>query len=240
MAGRGWWSAGETPTAHDPGAARCRTGRGTWPGQHVDVRLTAAGRLHTRHGRTRSPSAADGRAAIELTVQRVRRRRGVAVPRRRLRRRRPGRGPRTGRRLVRLAAGADRAGAAGRRRLGRRAADGDDPGPAGGGQQGAVPADLLGAHPRRRALRRRAAPPGPRRLGLDVAYVYTREAPEGWRGEPHRIGLADVNTHGWPPDLEPTRYVCGPTAFVETVADLLVGLGHPSRRVKTERFGPTG
>ncbi|MEV4390017.1 ferredoxin reductase [Micromonospora sp. NPDC049580] len=77
-------------------------------------------------------------------------------------------------------------------------------------------------------------------FGLDVAYVYTREAPDGWRGEPHRIGLADVNTHGWPPDLEPLTYVCGPTGFVEAVADLLVGLGHPSRRIKTERFGPTG
>ncbi|MEU7956987.1 ferredoxin reductase [Micromonospora humida] len=77
-------------------------------------------------------------------------------------------------------------------------------------------------------------------LGLDVSYVYTREAPDGWRGEPHRIGLADVNTHGWPADLEPLCYVCGPTGFVETVADLLVGLGHPTRRVRTERFGPTG
>ncbi|MEV0216168.1 ferredoxin reductase [Micromonospora sp. NPDC050695] len=77
-------------------------------------------------------------------------------------------------------------------------------------------------------------------FGLDVAYVYTREAPEDWRGEPHRVGLADVNTHGWPPDLQPLTYVCGPTGFVEAVADLLVGLGHPSRRIKTERFGPTG
>ncbi|MEH0936117.1 ferredoxin reductase [Micromonospora psammae] len=77
-------------------------------------------------------------------------------------------------------------------------------------------------------------------FGLDVAYVYTRQAPDGWRGEPHRLGLADVNTHGWPPDLEPLCYVCGPTGFVETVADLLVGLGHQPRRVRTERFGPTG
>jgi ferredoxin-NADP reductase len=77
-------------------------------------------------------------------------------------------------------------------------------------------------------------------LGLDVAYVYTREAPEGWRGEPHRVGLTDLNSHGWPPDLEPLCYVCGPTGFVETVADLLVGLGHQARRVRTERFGPTG
>lgn len=76
--------------------------------------------------------------------------------------------------------------------------------------------------------------------GLDVTYVYTRQAPDGWRGEPHRVGLADVNTHGWPAELEPLCYVCGPTGFVETVADLLVGLGHQTRRVRTERFGPTG
>ena len=76
--------------------------------------------------------------------------------------------------------------------------------------------------------------------GLDVSYVFTREAPEQWRGEPHRIGLADVNDHGWPPQLEPLVYVCGPTGFVETVADLLVGSGHPARRVRTERFGPSG
>jgi ferredoxin-NADP reductase len=85
-------------------------------------------------------------------------------------------------------------------------------------------------------LRRRTRDDG----GLDVAYVYTRRAPDGWHGEPHRIGLADVNSHGWPADLAPLCYVCGPTGFVETVADLLVGLGHPARRVRTERFGPTG
>jgi ferredoxin-NADP reductase len=76
--------------------------------------------------------------------------------------------------------------------------------------------------------------------GLDVAYVYTRRPPEGWREGPRRIAVADVNTHGWPPDLEPSCFVCGPTGFVETVADILVALGHDARRVKTERFGPTG
>jgi ferredoxin-NADP reductase len=34
--------------------------------------------------------------------------------------------------------------------------------------------------------------------------------------------------------------VCGPTAFVETVADALVALGHEPGRIRTERFGPTG
>ncbi len=94
-----------------------------------------------------------------------------------------------------------------------------------------TPADVLYADELRRRVRDDA--------GLDVAYVYTRQAPEGWRGEPHRLGLADVNTHGWPSELEPLVYVCGPTGFVEAASDLLVGLGHPARRVRTERFGPT-
>ncbi|MDT7645747.1 MAG: hypothetical protein QOC75_2747, partial [Pseudonocardiales bacterium] len=39
---------------------------------------------------------------------------------------------------------------------------------------------------------------------------------------------------------EPSCYVCGPTGFVETTADLLVELGHDPGRIRTERFGPTG
>jgi ferredoxin-NADP reductase len=35
-------------------------------------------------------------------------------------------------------------------------------------------------------------------------------------------------------------FVCGPTPFVEAVADALVGLGHEAALVHTERFGPTG
>ncbi|MEU4567749.1 ferredoxin reductase [Micromonospora sp. NPDC023956] len=95
-----------------------------------------------------------------------------------------------------------------------------------------TPADVFYADELRRRIRDDR--------GLDVTYVYTRQAPDGWRDEPHRIGPADVHRHGWPPELEPLCYVCGPTGFVETVADLLVDLGHPARRVRTERFGPTG
>lgn len=76
--------------------------------------------------------------------------------------------------------------------------------------------------------------------GLDVSFVYTRSAPEGWAGPVGRLGVAHVNTHGWPADFGPACFVCGPTGFVETVADILVALGHDPRRVKTERFGPTG
>jgi ferredoxin-NADP reductase len=81
-------------------------------------------------------------------------------------------------------------------------------------------------------LRRRARDDG----GLDVAYVHTRGGPPPIA----RIGVATLNTHGWPPDFEPACFVCGPTGFVETVSDILVSLGHDPHRVRTERFGPTG
>ncbi|GIF47433.1 ferredoxin-NADP reductase [Asanoa ferruginea] len=76
--------------------------------------------------------------------------------------------------------------------------------------------------------------------GLDIAYAYTREAPPEWPGQVGRLGLATVATHSWPPDLMPACFVCGPTGFVETVANILVAQGHEPRKVKTERFGPSG
>jgi ferredoxin-NADP reductase len=39
-------------------------------------------------------------------------------------------------------------------------------------------------------------------------------------------------------DLDLGRW-CGPTSFVESVATLLVDLGHDPAQVRTERFGPT-
>lgn len=76
--------------------------------------------------------------------------------------------------------------------------------------------------------------------GLDVAYVYTRTAPEGWPRAPGRIGADDLAAHGWGADVEPSCFVCGPTGFVEAVANILIDLGHDPQRIKTERFGPTG
>jgi ferredoxin-NADP reductase len=67
--------------------------------------------------------------------------------------------------------------------------------------------------------------------GLDVHYVHTRVPPA------KRLNVATLNTHGWPADFEPECFVCGPTGFVEAVADMLVALGHDPGRVKTERFG---
>ncbi|BAL91701.1 putative oxidoreductase [Actinoplanes missouriensis 431] len=73
--------------------------------------------------------------------------------------------------------------------------------------------------------------------GLDVHFVYTRKAPDGWPTPPKRIDVAAINSHGWPPDFQPDCYVCGPTSFVETAADILVALGHDPKRIRTERFG---
>jgi ferredoxin-NADP reductase len=73
-----------------------------------------------------------------------------------------------------------------------------------------------------------------------VTVTLTRESSPDWAGRRGRVDadmLADV---GWPPSVRPHCYVCGPTPFVEAVANALVALGHDPARVRTERFGPTG
>jgi ferredoxin-NADP reductase len=76
--------------------------------------------------------------------------------------------------------------------------------------------------------------------GLDVAFVYTRAWPEGWAGRVGRITPRTLTEHGWPSALEPACFVCGPTGFVEAAADMLVALGHAPDLIRTERFGPSG
>ncbi len=75
--------------------------------------------------------------------------------------------------------------------------------------------------------------------GLEVLYTLTREQPRGWTGYARRVDeeilrdVADPNGAG-------VAYVCGPTRFVEWVADGLVSVGYAPENVRTERFGPTG
>jgi ferredoxin-NADP reductase len=76
--------------------------------------------------------------------------------------------------------------------------------------------------------------------GVEVTYSLTRQQPPGWTGLTRRFDAALLGGLAWPADSGPLTYVCGPTAFVETVAAGLVGLGYPPPRVKTERFGATG
>jgi ferredoxin-NADP reductase len=71
---------------------------------------------------------------------------------------------------------------------------------------------------------------------FDTTITLTREHWAGRTGRVDRDLLEDV---AWPATDHPLVYVCGPTGFVEAVADALVALGHDAGRVRTERFGPT-
>ena len=93
------------------------------------------------------------------------------------------------------------------------------------------PGDVLYA----RELEAIAADPG-----VTVVHTYTRSRPEGWTGFARRVDRAMLEEVAWPPADRPQAFVCGPTAFVEAVADGLVALGHDPDRIRTERFGATG
>jgi len=75
---------------------------------------------------------------------------------------------------------------------------------------------------------------------VDVHFTLTRAQPEGWQGYARRVDRELLEEVAWPPSARPLVYVCGPTAFVETVAEALVELGHEPGMIKTERFGATG
>jgi ferredoxin-NADP reductase len=78
------------------------------------------------------------------------------------------------------------------------------------------------------------------RDGVQAAYTLTRSQPDDWTGLRGRVDAQMLTTLGPLPSEDPRVFVCGPTAFVEHVADLLVELGHPPRSIRAERFGPTG
>jgi ferredoxin-NADP reductase len=75
---------------------------------------------------------------------------------------------------------------------------------------------------------------------FDVTYTYTREAPPGWTGYARRVDAEMLAEAGFAPERKPWIYVCGPTTFVEVVAEALVAIGHDTHRIRTERFGATG
>jgi ferredoxin-NADP reductase len=72
---------------------------------------------------------------------------------------------------------------------------------------------------------------------FEITWVYTRQAPAGWPTAPGRVNHGILEASVFAASENPAVFVCGPTGFVESVADLLVGLGHPAASVKTERFG---
>jgi ferredoxin-NADP reductase len=74
--------------------------------------------------------------------------------------------------------------------------------------------------------------------GLEIVFTLTREQPPGWTGYSRRVDR-ELLSEATPEGLALT-FICGPTPFVEAVAEALVGLGHEPSRIKIERFGPTG
>lgn len=79
-----------------------------------------------------------------------------------------------------------------------------------------------------------------RQPGIEVVLTLTREQSAEWTGYRRRIDREMLASVAWDATDQPRCFVCGPTGHVESVASLLVSLGHAPQRVKTERFGPTG
>jgi ferredoxin-NADP reductase len=79
-----------------------------------------------------------------------------------------------------------------------------------------------------------------RKDGLTVSYALTRNHPPGWKGYTRRIDDAMLKEVSGPLGPDVLAYVCGPTALVEVAADGLERVGLPAEHIRTERFGPTG
>ncbi|MBX4196080.1 oxidoreductase [Candidatus Pacearchaeota archaeon] len=71
-----------------------------------------------------------------------------------------------------------------------------------------------------------------------IIYTLTGESPKGWKGLTGRINkdLLDKLLTSYKEKM-PMVYICGPTLFVETIADTLIQSGWNSHEIRTERFG---
>jgi ferredoxin-NADP reductase len=76
--------------------------------------------------------------------------------------------------------------------------------------------------------------------GLTIEFTLTRARPPGWSGYDRRVDAEMLTLIGPRVSERPRIFVCGPTAFVESVADALVAIGHRPGAIHAERFGPSG
>ncbi len=74
---------------------------------------------------------------------------------------------------------------------------------------------------------------------FNLDYTYTRSQPENWKGFSRRVDHDMIADFTLKDNLkEYIAYVCGPTPFVEFVANTLKKEGMMSAYIRTERFGP--
>lgn len=71
-----------------------------------------------------------------------------------------------------------------------------------------------------------------------IIHTLTRETPPGWTGEHGRIERTMLARQAIAASKEPDIFVCGPTIFVELVADHLLSLGHAEARIRTNGLDP--
>ena len=76
-----------------------------------------------------------------------------------------------------------------------------------------------------------------RAVAVDIAL--TRSQPDGWPGLSGRVDRRTLEDATVPAADRPRIFICGPTTFVEGMADAMVAIGHPAELIKTERFGGT-
>jgi ferredoxin-NADP reductase len=76
---------------------------------------------------------------------------------------------------------------------------------------------------------------------VEVRLVYTRVAPEAHPRPPSHLSREDIALpSSWPAHLAARVFVCGSSSFVEHATGLLRAEGYPDDRIRTERFGATG
>ncbi len=76
---------------------------------------------------------------------------------------------------------------------------------------------------------------------IKIITTLTDEAPQNWSGYKRRVDQAMLTeSFGDLKESMPMIYVCGPTPFVEAVADQLLLVGFNTHAIRTERFGGTG
>lgn len=75
----------------------------------------------------------------------------------------------------------------------------------------------------------------------EVRLVYTRKVPDGHPRPASHLTAEDIRLpSAWPEPLAARVYVCGPSGFVDYATRLLRTTGYPEDRIRTERFGATG